>query len=85
MPAAVAKIDPSNPKADTILVHYIKEAITEFKIAQKIEGTYGKQQRADMIKIEEGKYGIKNYEPEEVTWFKNFYKKWIDLFAGEGM
>lgn len=81
MPAAVVKIDPSDPNSDTILINAFKEALIEYEISSDYQGL------SKDIKLENGKrkYNIEKYNPEDMSWFKNLYERWIRIFAGKGI
>ena len=81
MPAAVVKIDPSDPNSDTILIDAFKEALIEYEISSDYQGL------SKDIKLENGKrkYNIKKYDPEDMSWFKNLYERWIRIFAGKSI
>lgn len=81
MPAAVAKIDLNDPNSDTILVNAFKEALIEFELSNKYQGL------SKEIKLENSKrqYNIGKYDPEDMSWFKSLYERWIKLFAGKGL
>ena len=85
VPAAIMKIDPKNPHSDTILTSFFKEAIAEYRVSKNSANIIGKEQRDFVIEESQRKYGLSTYDPEDTSWFKLFYKKWIKLFAGEYM
>lgn len=79
MHAAVAKIDPDDPTSDTIPIDAFKEALIEYELSSKFQGMPKEP------KLENGKkqYNIEKYDPENMSWFRTLYERWVKLFAGK--
>ena len=83
LPAAIYQMEPINPKSDSILIYFLKESISEYKISQGIEGLTNKNNRDSAIALGKQKYNLNDYKPENTAFFKKFYKRWVELFAGD--